>query len=262
MRKIFFSLLVSTGFVFCGLAMAEDSYNLSVESISVIKADPADCPCKWQAVVKNNGANAVPANSAVSVQAYQGKNGAAWQPASGGSLPAIGLNSTKTAGNVSFVRLGDKNQIKVTLFYKGASIAEKIENFPAEQPVSLAIENCLLTDTGYTVTVRNLKSESISDLTVQGYTAAASSPQNWAPGGGMGVQCLKGGASYNHSGLRPAANQIIKIQIYSGSNVVVQQVFDLSPAPTATTGQTTTVDRNDSIRSPQGKTKRFEDKKR
>jgi len=220
---------------------ADNPPSLEITSVVVTKPSGSGCSYRWAATAKNIGT--VGLN--VSLQAYQGNSGGSWQPASGGSVGYLSPNQSGSDSKV-FTRKANKNQLSMRIYYQGTVIAEKTVELPAQPQLSFDISNCNLTSNGYTVSVRNLLSESVSDFLVQGYTASAANPTAWAAGGGMGVDCLNAQGTYQHTGPRPAANEIVKIAIYNGSTLVTEKVFDLSLAPANQGGEQTGTNKDQS----------------
>jgi len=204
--------------------------NFSIDTVSVTRPSTANCNYQWSATVKNNGTTAVN-GSLVTLQAYQGNSGGSWNAASGGKLSgSINPNQVQSESK-TFVRLDNKNQLKMQVYFQGTVIAEKITELPAEPQPAVEISNCNIADTSYTVTIRNLLAEAFPGLTVQGYTASSANPNNWAAGGGMGIACLSANGIYKHTGPKPAGNDIIKIMIIRGGVTVAERIFSFSLPP-------------------------------
>jgi hypothetical protein len=204
-----------------------NAYELTIESITFTRATPESCTNRWLAAIKNNGDSTV-SGSLISVQAYQANAGGTWFPAGGTSIFGnINPGQTVTAG-LSFQGKADSTQFKIVLFSQGSNLAEKVVPLPSEPPISVSIENCTISDTGYAVDVRNLNPTGISGITVQGYAASSANPNSWTPAGGMVVDCIQGGGIYHKTGPKPAGYDIIKVQVRSGNVQIAERIFNFA----------------------------------
>ncbi len=211
--------------VLCGVSC--NAHDLSIESVTFTRPAPASCTYQWLAAIKNNGAS--PVNGAlIAVQGYQANAAGTWFPASGSSIGNINPGQTVTSG-LGFQRKAGSTQFKVMLFSQGSTIAEKIVSLPSDPPISVSIENCTISDTGYAVDVRNLNPGGLSGIILQGHAASSANPNSWTPAGGMVVECIQGGGIYHNTGPKPAGYDIIKVQVRAGTTQIAERIFNFAP---------------------------------
>lgn len=212
--------------LFAGIGYASD---LSIQSVAVTKAS-VGCTYQWQAEIKNTGPNAIN-GSLITAQGFQGNAAGNWEAAAGSGLGNLGPGQSVVKMH-PFIKKAGSSQVKVTIYSQGSVLAEKIVGFPSEQPLSLAIENCTISDAGYGVDIRNVNPTWLSGINVQGSAASSADPNNWKAAPGMNVDCINGGGVYRYSGPKPRGYDVIKIQVRRGQLQIAEKVFSFAPAST------------------------------